>query len=128
MFHAQRTIQANTQLSIRSADIPSLSRRFKSNDQMLRYPRITVIVFTDTFFAKKKTLTSTRGHNCCQVFVTEHINATAKLMVSRKGGFPKALKAFFKGKGLPPPFVAEMEIYCQSKLYRSLGMMRPPVH
>ena len=39
--------------------------------------------------------------------MTEHKYATAKLMVSRKGGFPKALKAFFKEKSVPPPLVAE---------------------
>ena len=85
---AQRTIQATTQLCIRSAEVPSLSRRFKSNDRMLRYLRINVIVFTDTFFSKKKTLTSTRGNTCCQVFVTEHNYVTAKPMVSRSH-FPK---------------------------------------
>ena len=104
---AQRTIDATTQLCIRSADIPSLSRRFKSNDQMLRYPRINVIVFTDIFFAKKKTLTSTRGNTCCQVFVPEHNYVIVKPMASRKSGFPKALKSFFKDEGLPPAIVTD---------------------
>ena len=73
---------------------------------MLRYPRINVIVFTDTFFAKKKTFTSTRGNTCCQVFVTENNYVTVKPMTSRSG-FPKALKSFFKDEGVPPAIVAD---------------------
>ena len=61
----------------------------------------------DTFFVKKKKLASTRGNTCCQVFVTEHNYVTPKSMVSRKSGFPKALKAFFKEEGVPPAIVAD---------------------
>lgn len=104
---AQKTIEATTQLCIRSADMPSLSRRFKANDRMLRYPRITDVVFTDTFFAKRKGLKSAWGNTCCQVFVTEHNYVTVKSMVSRKSGFPKALKAFFKEEGVPPAIIAD---------------------
>ena len=74
---------------------------------MLQYPRIKALVFTDTFFAKKKQLVSTRGNTCCQVFVTEHNYVTVKPMVSRKAGFPKALKAFFKEEGVPPAIIAD---------------------
>ena len=50
---AQRTIEATTQLCIRSANTPSLSRRFKSNYRMLRYPKINVIVFTIQFLRRR---------------------------------------------------------------------------
>jgi len=68
---ARRTIKATTQLCLRSSDIPSLSKRYITNDKMLRYPRISCNIFTDTFFANKDKCTSTRGNDCCQLFVSE---------------------------------------------------------
>ena len=104
----QQTIDGTTQLCILSSGIPSLSRRFKANDRMLRYPRINVNVFTDTFFAtKKKKFTSTRGNTCCQLFVTEHNYVAVRLMKTRKDGFPQALKSFFKEVGVPPALIAD---------------------
>ena len=50
---ARRIIKATTQLCLRSSDTPSLSRRYITNDRMIRYPRISCNIFTDTFFANK---------------------------------------------------------------------------
>ena len=50
---SRRTIKATTRLCLRSNDILSLSRRYITNDRMLRYPRISYNIFTDTFFANK---------------------------------------------------------------------------
>ena len=41
------------------------------NDRMLRYKRIKDFFFMDTFFATKKGGQSSRGHTCCQLFVTD---------------------------------------------------------
>ena len=54
---AKRT---TSQLCLRSNDIPSLSRRYITNDRMLRYSRISCNIFTDTLFANKEKCTSTR--------------------------------------------------------------------
>ena len=38
---------------------------------MLRYKRIQDFFFIDTFFPTKKDGQSSRGHTCCQLFVTD---------------------------------------------------------
>ena len=67
---AQRTIDVTTQMSIQTDD-PVLSRNYSTNDRMLRYKRIKDLFFMDTFFATKKGGQLSRGHTCCQLFVTE---------------------------------------------------------
>ena len=67
---AQRTIDVTTQTSTRTDD-PTLSRNYSTNDRMLRYKRIKDYFFMDTFFATKKGGQSSRGHTCCQLFVTD---------------------------------------------------------
>ena len=68
---AKKTIQATTQLAVRSVSEPSLTRKFKSNDRMLRYKRLATDTFMDTMFASKKSGPSIRGFTACQVFATE---------------------------------------------------------
>ena len=67
---AQRTIDVTPQTSTRTDD-PTLSRNYSTNDRMLRYKRIKEFFFMDTFFATKKGGQSSRGHTCCQLFVTD---------------------------------------------------------
>ena len=38
---------------------------------MLRYKKIHNFFFMDTFFATEKSGKSSRGHTCCQIFVTD---------------------------------------------------------
>ena len=45
---AMKTVKLTTQRSVRSTLHPSLSRRYPTNDQMLRYRRLPHPVFTDT--------------------------------------------------------------------------------
>ena len=67
---AKNTIDVTTQSSIQK-DNPVLSRNYSTNDRMLRYKRIKDFFFMDTFFATKKGGQSSRGHTCCQLFVTD---------------------------------------------------------
>ena len=67
---AKRTLEITSQASKRSDD-PTLSRNYGTNDRMLRYKRISEYFFMDTFFATKKAGKSSRGHTCCQLFVTD---------------------------------------------------------
>jgi hypothetical protein len=67
---AERTLGVTTQQSQRT-DNPKLSRNYGTNDRMLRYKRIHEYFFMDTFFATKKAGKSSRGHSCCQLFVTD---------------------------------------------------------
>jgi hypothetical protein len=67
---AERTLEVVSQSSKRTDD-PKLSRNYGTNDRMLRYKRISEYFFMDTFFATKKAGKSSRGHTCCQLFVTD---------------------------------------------------------
>jgi hypothetical protein len=67
---AERTLDVTTEHSKRSDD-PKLSHNYGTNDRMLRYKRIHEYFFMDTFFATKKGKKSSRGHTCCQLFVSD---------------------------------------------------------
>jgi hypothetical protein len=67
---AKRTLEATSQNS-KQVDNPTLSTNYATNDRMLRYKRILEYFFMDTFFSTKKAGKSTRGHTCCQLFVTD---------------------------------------------------------
>ena len=61
---AKRTVQRTTQRGVRTCLNPTLSRRFPTNDRMLRYKRLPHPTFTDTMFAGT---TSKRGNKCAQI-------------------------------------------------------------
>jgi hypothetical protein len=67
---AKRTIDTTSQLSVTPKD-PILSKNYGTNDRMLRYKRIKGYFFMDTFFATNHGGKSSRGHTCCQLFVTD---------------------------------------------------------
>jgi hypothetical protein len=66
---AKKALNQTTQLYRRGADT-ELSRRYSTNDQMLRYKRINSQFFTDTFFVTEKGK-STCGNTCAQLFVSD---------------------------------------------------------
>ena len=103
---ARKTIKATTQLCLRSSDIPSLSKRYITNDRILRYPRISCNIFIDTFFANKEKFTSTRGNDCFQLFISEFGFACGAPM---KGGSQlcDTYKRFFKEIGVPPCIICD---------------------
>ena len=103
---AKRIIKATTQICLRSSDIPSLSKRYITNDRMLRYPRISCNIFTVIFFANKDKCTSTRGNDRYQLFVSEFVFAYETPM---KGGSQlcNAYKRFFKEIGEPPCMICD---------------------
>ena len=65
---AQRTLEVTTQLNKQDVNA-SLSRRYGTNDRMLRYKRISSLFYTDTFFSKK--VISKRGFSMMQLFVSD---------------------------------------------------------
>ena len=103
---AQRTIDVTTQMSIRTDD-PVLSRNYSTHDRMLRYKRIKDLFFMDTFFSTKKGGQSSRGHTCCQLFVTDK-RSTYVVPMKRKSEVLLAIKKFAKEIGVPDSFVADM--------------------
>ena len=47
---AQKTIQATTQLAVITVEENTLTRKFSTNDRMLRYARLACNTLMDTFF------------------------------------------------------------------------------
>jgi hypothetical protein len=77
-----------------------LSRNYGTNDRMLRYKRIKDYCYTDTFFSRK----SSRGHTCCQLFVTDK-GFVYVVPMKRRGEAMLAMKQFAKEVGSPDAFV-----------------------
>ena len=67
----KKTIRATTQLAVRAVDEPSLSRKFRTNDRMLRYIKLLCNTFMDTCISSKKVGPLVRSYTTCQVFTTE---------------------------------------------------------
>ena len=100
--HAKNSIDVTTQASIRKLN-PVLSRDYSTNDRMLRYKRIKDFFFMDTFFATKKGGQSSRGHTCCQLFVTDK-GFIYVVPMKRKPEVLLAIKQFAKEVGAPDSF------------------------
>ena len=70
-----------TQRGVRICCNPTLSRRFPTNDRMLRYKRLPHTMFTDTIFASTA---SRQGNKMAQIYSTSFGWARAHPM-KRKG-------------------------------------------
>ena len=68
---AEKVIQQTTQLKHQGAE-NALSRRFLTNDRMLRYRQINCIFFIDTFFVTAAGK-STRENTCAELFVSDKL-------------------------------------------------------
>jgi hypothetical protein len=66
---AKRTLRATTHSTVRTTLHPTLSRRFRTNDQQMRYRRISHEVYTDTM--KANTVSWFRQNKYAQVFCTK---------------------------------------------------------
>ena len=102
---AKRTLEVTTQLSQRKED-PKLSRNYGTNDRMLRYKRIHEYFFMDTFFATSKGGKSSRGHTCCQLFVTDKGYVHVIPMRARTEVL-QAVKEFAKEIGAPDTIICD---------------------
>ena len=98
---AKRTFRATTQLGLRTTEEPSLTRKYKTNDRMLRYARIKYDAFMDTFFSTDGAK-SIRGYKTCQLFALEFGHLFIHLMEGKSGAnIALALKSYFKEIGVP---------------------------
>ena len=86
---------------------PMLSHNYGTNDHMLRYKRIQDYFFMDTFFATKKGGRSSRGHTCCQLFVTDK-GFLYVVPMRRKSEVLQAIKQFAKEIRAPTLIIADM--------------------
>ena len=99
---AKRTLLATTQLAVRTVDEPSLTRKYQTNDRMLRYPCLSTDTFMDTCFLSKKSGPSYHGYTTCQIFATEFGHVFVVPMEGKSGvKIAQALKRYFKEVGVP---------------------------
>jgi hypothetical protein len=101
---AVRTLEATTQRCIRSTLHPTLSRRFRTNDRMLRYRRIQHNMFTDTLQAKSESWM--RKNNYAQVFRTK-FGWTRVYPMRKKSDAHEGLSAMFQRDGVPPVIIMD---------------------
>ena len=100
---AKRTVVMTTQRGVRTCLNPTLSRRFPTNDRMLRYKRLPHTVFTDTMFAST---VSRQGNKMAQIYSSSFGWARAHLM-NRKGEAHETLSLLFHHDGVPPAMVTD---------------------
>jgi hypothetical protein len=105
MDTAKRTLEVTTSHR-QHVPNPKLAKNYTTNYRMLRYKRIQDKFFMDTFFATKKAGKSTRGHTCCQLFVTDKGFLYVVPMKS-KSEVLNALKQFSNEIGAPEAIIAD---------------------
>ena len=101
---AQDIVNSNTQFN-RVPNEGSLSKRFSTNDRMLRYRRIQSYFFTDTMFVTSAAK-STRGYTMLQVFVSD-VGFLAVYPMEKKSDFHDCLQVFCKEVGVPISLVVD---------------------
>jgi hypothetical protein len=103
---AEKTLDVVSQNNKRTDD-PTLPRNYGTNDRMLRYKHMNNYFFMDTFFATKKSGKSSRGHNCCQLFVTDK-GFTCVIPMKSKAEVLQTVKQFAKEIGAPEVIICDM--------------------
>ena len=100
---AKKTVQATTQRSVRQNPDRKHEVRFPTNDRMLRYPRMSFDLFTDTLLASTKSL---RGNKGGQAFATPW--GWGRFYPTRtKGQAHETLNVLFKTEGVPPRMIMD---------------------
>ena len=99
---ASKTLKVTTQNGIRKVVKP-LERRFKSFQKHLNYPRINARYYSDTLFAKYKSL---RGNSMGQVF-TDGRGDTHFYPFRRKREAGHSLKEFILDNGAPAVLITD---------------------
>ena len=105
---AKRTLRITTQNSRRTTTEPTLNRKYRTNDRMLQYARVSTNTFMDTMFASAKGRKSLRGYTACQVFATEFGHVFAVLMENKTGNsIAQAVKKYSKSVGVPDKLICD---------------------
>ena len=101
---AQNTVQHTTQRGVRTVLHPTLSRRFRTNDQMLQYRRMPCNLYSDTLFCPK--VPSARGYTMVQIFATD-FGWSQSYPMSHKSQAHDALGLLFAWEGVPPKMIVD---------------------
>jgi hypothetical protein len=86
-----------TQMGIRKMIHPCLTRRFKTNDRQLRYPRLPIMMYTDTMYS---TIASRTENKAAHVFCTGD-GWTRDFLMKKKKEAHEALSLLFHRYGVP---------------------------
>ena len=100
---AKRTVKRTTQRGVRHVSHPSLTRRFPTNDRMLRYNRLPHSIFTDTLIAGTRT---SRGNKYSQIFATSY-GWSRSFGLRAKSEAHESLSLLFKRDGVPPEMIMD---------------------
>ena len=100
---ALQTVNVMTQWGVRTCVNPTLSRRYPTNDRLLRLTQLPHHMFTDTLVAGTK---SSRGNKYSQVFTAPY-GWTRAFPMKRKGDAHEALSLLFHRDGVPPAMVMD---------------------
>ena len=101
---ARRTIDATTQLAVRNLTNPTLTRRFATNDKILRFRRLPCRMYTDTM--KSDTVSWFRKCQYGQVYVTD-FGWIGFYPMRQKSDAPDTLTQLAHEKGVPTHFVMD---------------------
>lgn len=103
---AKTTIERTTQRGVRTCPHPTLSRRYGTNDRMLRYRRLPCDIYGDTVMVNAKKYTSARGNVYAQVFATDFGWSRAYGM-AKKSEAHEALSLLFHRHGVPDQMIVD---------------------
>ena len=99
---AKSTLKCTTQHSIRSAILP-LTRRYRTDLMSQRLRRLTTKWYTDTLFAKEKSLL---GNTCAQIY-TDGKGFTHVYPMERKSEAGDTLQAVSRDIGIPNTIISD---------------------
>ena len=97
------TVRMTTQRGVRTCLYPAMTRRFTTNDRMLRYKRLPHPVYTDTMFSGVK---SSQGNTCAQVYCTDY-GWTRCFPMATKGQAHETCSLLFQRDGVPPKMIMD---------------------
>ena len=100
---AKRTLTKTTQRGVRRSLTPELTRRFPTNDRMLRYRRLPHNCFTDTLISGT---VSKQGNKYAQAYCTS-FGWSRAFPMKRKGEAHETLSLLFKRDGVPPVMIMD---------------------
>ena len=101
---ARNTVEHTMQRGMCTVLHPTLSRRFRTNDRMLRYRRMPCDLYGDTMFCLK--IPSVRGYTMAQIFATD-FGWSRCYPMKRKGEAHEALSLLFAREGVPPKLIID---------------------
>jgi hypothetical protein len=118
---AKRTRLVTTQRGVRRIILPSLTKRYKTNDRQLRYRRMSVTMFTDTMYSK---IIPRKNNIADQIFCTD-FGFVRAFPMKKESEAHEALSFLFHRDGVPNVMVmdgakAQVEGQSRSK-FRDTG-------